>query len=207
VEVELVSAPLAVGAEPSFETDLGFEVRLDSAFWTITELELLACASAFQRLWSAVVPAAHAHGVSTPTLLSAPTVETASATESVVIGRLEPPSGRYCGLRQALGPADDDAVGLAAAPHMIGQSFELSGAFRAPGEQYVEFTVSTAATLDRELTLSEVELTRSSSRATLRLERDASRWFDGIEFARDDALVRAQRLLENMADSLRVSVE
>jgi len=205
VEVQVISAPISLGEPRVIETDLGFEVRLDSAFWTSSEVELVPCNTALGRLARSWIRSAHAHGTSTPTLLASPIVESARSTEALALGRLAPPAGRYCSVRYALGPADADARGLDAAAHMAGRSFELRAAFRRPGEPYVDFEVESAALLETVSTLGPLDLTRRTSRATLRIDRDPRRWFDGIDFAVAGATAAA--LLDNVRTSLTVTVE
>ncbi len=95
------------------------------AWVVLSELELEHCPSASAQLWEWLVPSAVAHTTGSPTLLGTPHVLALHEPASWSLGRLEPPPGRYCGVRLLFAAADEDALGLAEAPWMLGNSFGI----------------------------------------------------------------------------------
>lgn len=199
--MEFVSAlsGMAAGQEASAAGGL----RIDELAWTVSEIELRPCPSAWGRARDWLLPSAHAHGTSTPTLLAVPTVERALAHTDTVLGRLSPPAGRYCGVRYRLGPADADAEGLGQLPEMIGRSVLLRGSLGAPEGEPERFEIESQRALDIELPI-EIELSTSERSLGLRFERDGDQLFEDIDFSALSELQRELALLEALEASLEV---
>src|SRR5688572_6722885 len=178
--VEIVSAQSGMDAGQEVSAAAG-HLRIDELAWTVSEVELLACQSAWQRAADWLLPSAHAHGSSTPTLLATPTVESAVAHTDTVLGRLSPPAGRYCGVRYRLGPADADAEGLTALPEMLGRSLLLRGSFGEQADELEPFELQSQLPLLVELPI-EFELSASARALTLRFTRNAGALFQDVDF-------------------------
>jgi hypothetical protein len=206
VSLRVVSRSVGLEAGASVENDLGFSFALTSALFTNVAFEVVPCKSALRSLYDAAIPNARAHGVSTPTRLSVPTVEDALATEALELGELSPPAGRYCALLLELGPADSDAEGLDAAPETLGKSLLLRGSASSSAGSDEPFAIESETALEttRELELS---LDESHREVTLVVEHDAARWFDGVDIATQSGSELGRRTLENVARSFGVHVE
>jgi hypothetical protein len=205
VEVRFVSLPVGSNPGVALPNVSGHEVLLDELAWTTSELELLPCRSALQRAADWLVPSAMAHGVSTPTRLSSPAVERATAAEELVLGSLEPPAGRYCGLRYSLGAADPDAAGLTAAPHMQGRSVAARGRVTPPSGTASDFSIESARGISAEYPL-DFELSESRRHVTVTLDHASERWFTALDLSAT-AAEREARLLDNLLESLEVRSE
>ncbi len=204
--VRLVSAGAGLSAGQVLSTrDAGW-LRVDALYWTTSEVELLPCRSAWQRAARWLVPEAHAHGLATPTLLATPTVESAAATDDVLLGELRPPAGEYCGLRYRMAPADADAVDLGAAPEMLGNSVLLRGALGSAAAELEAFELSSGFGVEVELPLS-LELTRERPEATIRFEHDPASGFEGLDLMGLAPGERDGTLLDAFAASLRIELE
>jgi hypothetical protein len=206
VEVKVVSAPSSLVPGQVWASVDGQELRLSELFWTTTAVELVPCDSLAQKTWDVFVPKAHAHGVASPRRLSVPIIERASRREPLVLGTLRPPAGRYCSVKYVLGSADADAVGLDTAPGMLGHSVDARGEFRTSGTEPEPFEITSrsAVQLVRPIDL---ELSETTPRAVVRIERDEEAWFAGIALAELDAAERELRLLDNFAASIAIFVE
>jgi hypothetical protein len=204
--VELVSSGSALLAGQEVSTAGGGLLRVDELFWTVSELELRPCQTAWQSAASWLVATAHAHGTSSPTLLAVPTVQSATHDGDTALGRMSPPAGRYCGVRYQLGLADADAQGLAQAPDMLGHSFLLRGSVTAGAAEHETLQVESERTFDIELEV-DFELSASSKDVTLRFTRGAQRVFQDIDFAVLTGVRRELALLEGLQAALTVEVE
>jgi hypothetical protein len=101
-------------------------IRLDHAYVTVSEVELLPCAEG---------AAAPVHtNIGSRTILGVPAVEGLLGDTSPPqrLGTLAPPPGRYCHLRIVSAPADSDALGLPADPDMRGKSASVHGLVDEP---------------------------------------------------------------------------
>ncbi len=111
----------------------GQPVVLDAAQVVISSVRLVPCEDDapvgyvwWRRL--ALVSEAHAHGLSTPTLLAIPAIVTSVGdAAALTVGELEPPPESYCEALITLSAADDDARG-AGADALIGVSARVVGA-------------------------------------------------------------------------------
>lgn len=203
--VEIVSAQIGVDAGQEVSAG-GGRLRIDELAWTVSEVELLACQVAWRRVADWLLPSAHAHGTSTPTLLAVPTIESAVAHTDTVLGRLSPPAGPYCAVRYRLGPADADAEGLAALPEMLGHSLLLRGAFGEQTGELEPFELASQLPLVVDLPI-EFDLSASERALTLRFTRNGGALFQDVDFGRLDGVRRELAVLEALEASLGVSVQ
>jgi hypothetical protein len=203
--VELVSAESGMNAGQEVSAGSG-RLSLDELAWTVSEIELLACPSAWQRASEWLLPTAHAHGTSTPTILALPTVERALTHTDTVLGRLSPPAGRYCGVRYRLGPADADAEGLEQLPEMLGRSVLLRGSFGAGAGERERVEIESQLALEVELPI-DFELSDSERTLSLRFERDGATLFQDVDFSVLDGVRRELALLEALQASLVVRLQ
>jgi hypothetical protein len=203
--VELVSTASGMDAGQEVSAGSG-RLSIEELAWTVSEIELLGCPSAWQRAAEWLLPAAHAHGASTPTLLAVPTVERAMTHTDTVLGRLSPPAGRYCGVRYRLGPADADAEGLEQLPEMLGRSVLLRGSFGALAGGAEGFELESQLALAVELAI-DFELSESERTLSLRFERDGAALFQDVDLGVLDGVRRELALLEALQTSLTVRVQ
>lgn len=204
--VRFVSAGTALTAGEELDGGENGPVRIDALLWTSAELELVPCNSAWRRLKRWLLPTAHAHGISTPTRVASPIVESASTLGDVSLGELSPPAGRYCGLRYRLAPADADALGVVEAPAMLGKSYLLRGSVRGAGGVDEPLELSSTLVVDVELPL-ELELDGDEREAIVRLERSPARWFEGPALEPLTSAERELVLLDAFRRSLTATVE
>lgn len=172
--VELgVAMPLSAGV-----------LRVEDLRWTSTEIELLGCPTALGAVQRWLLPEAHAHGTSTPTLSAVPVIVSGAGTDLLPatsrIGNLSPPAGRYCSLRYRLGPADGDALGLAIAPHLRDHSFWLRGVAGPSEQELTAFELLSERTLDVTVPL-ELELSRERPEVSVHLRLDAGSWLAALD--------------------------
>lgn len=170
VTVSLAHTPAPASAWPP-------GVVLDAAFVAVTGVELVPCATDKRRfglgdLFGEAVAHAHSHG--TPTSLGVPAVEDLLAPTATPreLGVLHAPPGRYCSVRVTVGPADHDALGLAAAPTMLGLSALLSGS--------IDSTCARSQTIEAALA-APIEVSADALEATLVLRIDAATLLDGVD--------------------------
>jgi hypothetical protein len=180
-------------------------LRVDALYWTSAELELLPCQSAWRRAADWLLPPAHAHGESTPTLMAVPTIESAAATSEIALGELRPPAGAYCGLRYRIAPADADALGASESPDMLGRSLLLRGGLGSAGGELEPFALASSLSFDVERTVS-FELSQARPEVTLHLVRDTAAAFETIQLDVLDAFARDKALLESFVASLTIEV-
>lgn len=185
-------------------------LRVDDLRWTSTEIELLGCPSALGAVQRWLLPEAHAHGNSTPTLSAVPVVVNGTGTDllpaSSRIGNLSPPAGRYCSLRYQLGPADGDALGLGAVPHLRDHSFWLRGAAGPSAEELTDFELISERSLDVMLPI-DVELSRSRPEVSVHFWLDDARWGSALDASTLLAGDGADTLFEAFSVSLSARVE
>lgn len=93
-----------------------------SSLWAnLDSVELMPCDEAPRGYAARLLPEAHAHGVSTDTIIAVHHVLNMRA-DGAAIGAWTPPPGDYCFIEALFAPADDDALGLAKHPEMKGHS-------------------------------------------------------------------------------------
>jgi hypothetical protein len=204
VRVELTSRSGLTAGE-QFRSGLG-SLRVRELVWTSSEIELVGCASALGSLARWLIPLAHAHGQSSPTLLAVPSVVRASASETVPMGGLAPPAGRYCTVRYRVAPADGDALGLSAVPEMLDHSFLLRGEFGSSAGDLQEFELLSQRAFDvsREIDL---ELSSEHPLAGVELRLDPERWLAGLDLGSVSAGAREEALMAMFGAALDVQVE
>lgn len=207
VHVELMAVRSVSGGEP-LPAGTGV-LRVDELRWTSTEIELLGCPSAYRTLTRWLLPEAHAHGNSTPTLSAVPVIVNGVSTDAATparIGNLQPPAGRYCSLRYRIGPADGDALGLATAPAMLEHSFLLRGASGPSEAELQPLELLSARILDVTLPV-ELELSRERPEVSLSFVLDSERWLSALDASALAAGGEEDALLDAFSASLAVQVE
>lgn len=202
VEVRFVSLPVALSSPSPQEGTAGQQVSLEATEWTTAEVELLPCTTALNVVMDWLVPNAYAHGAASPTRLAIPTVERASATDEVLLGSIEPPAGRYCGVSYRLDAADDDAQGLEESPDMLGRSFAARGRFAMDGAEPADFEVVSARPRTEEYPL-EFELSESHRQVTLAIGHHSERWFAGVDLTAS-ASEREAELVESFLAAVEI---
>jgi hypothetical protein len=168
VTVALTHLPARADAWPA-------GVTLDAAYVAVTGVEIVRCDGEAASRWSWATSVAYAHSAGSPTRLGVPAIEdllAPAATTPRTLGVLHAPPGRYCSVRVTLGPADPDALGLDAAPAMLGKSAVLAGSLHSSCSEQVTAEVTLAAP---------VEVSEDALDATLVLRLDASAIFDGVD--------------------------
>ena len=200
IQVELISRR---SGELEQSTARGV-VKIDELSWTSSEIELERCPSALARARDWLVPSAQAHGTSTPTRLAVPSVVSANAV--VPLGELAPPAGRYCSVRYRVAPADDDALGLGAAPGMLGASLRSSGELEPPGSASSRWSLQSRRSfeLSREIDL---ELSADQLHARLSFGLDPQRFREAISVGWFEAVAREEVLLGAFRSAFAVGVE
>jgi hypothetical protein len=204
--VAFVSTATGLAAEQMFRVGVDGHLRVDALYWTNAELELEPCASPLSRFADWLVPEARAHGFSTPTLIAAPTLESAAGSGDVRLGELGPPADEYCGLRYGISAADSDTEGLLEHPEMLGKAFLMRGAFGTDDETLVDFELGSAVGFEVLLPIS-LELSRAHPRATIRLIRDPAATLEGLSLDELTPSERYEALVEVFLTQVRVAVE
>jgi hypothetical protein len=205
-EVQLVSAPAALLAGQRLMTADGGSVTIDELHWTSAEVELIGCRQAWQRAAHFILREAHAHGTASPTLMATPTIESALRAVDLELAALSPPAGQYCSVRYRLAPADGDALGLDAAPQMLGSSFQLRGSLGSTSGESVPFEIASTESFDLVFDI-DLSLTERHRAATLRFEHDPERWFRALDVGMLTADTRSRAVLESFKASIRLEVE
>jgi len=209
IEVDVAYQPAATPA--AIRTDLGYRVRLDRALIVVGRVELLRCDNVVLDLWSLVAPArARAHEFSTPTSLGVPLVIDLMESAGVPLfaGTLRPPPGRYCGIRVLGMPADQDAEGLTDenldmmqnSVFVTGQVEDESTGDEAPLLTRIWKVLQCEMLFDRPLVFDGPVLESVS------IQIDHTTWFDGIDFALQDADAVQQQIAENVRASLQAAL-
>jgi hypothetical protein len=204
VRVELSSRGSLTAGE-SLRSGLGV-VRVEQLWWTSSEIEIERCGGPLASLRRWLLPAAHAHGLSSPTRLAVPSVVSATLAGAAALGALTPPAGRYCSVRYRVGPADADTLGLSDAPEMRDQSFLLRGRFGTSAEELEPFELISQRAFDvtRQIDL---ELSAEHPQASLAFELDPERWFAGIDLGSLTGAAREEVLMASFRSALEVRVE
>lgn len=185
LRVEVSAEPPASAGSPGqrFTTDLGYEVRLQSAYVASGGVELKPCAGAGQGRGRAGI--AWAHSAGSPTRLGDSFVLSLgpAASGRKALGTMAPPPGRYCGLALDLQAADADARELPDGS-MVGLSLRIEGFFRAPGaSDEVAFSASTRAAASATAALALELADGGVEQAQVAARWREVRWFDGIDMA------------------------
>lgn len=212
IALEAPSSPDLEGASRRFATDLGLSVELSRGYLATGAVEIFRCEGSIARVkprpW--LLREAFAHSVGSPTRLGIPAVESLLAPVGAreVIGEIYPAEATYCSARQTLHPADDDALGLPEDVSMVGRSLFMEGTYARGEAAPSPFRIVSDAELERDVTLPAIALDAKGRRtARLVLTKAADRWFDGVDFERDDEGAIARRVLENVRDSLGAHIE
>lgn len=206
VEVRVVSAPSGLAREEVLDSVPAQQVRVFELYWTSVELELLPCASFTSRVWEALVPSAHAHGVSSPERLAVPVVGRATDEGPRELGVLRPPATDYCGVRYRIGAADADAVGLDQVPDMAGHSLGAHGEVDQGSRTAQPFSITSTRSFEVVLPI-ELKLSSRERRATITIGHAKESWFRGLAFHEAGDRAREAALIQNFQDSITIHVE
>lgn len=207
IEVDVAYQPTATPAQ--IRTDIGYRVALDRALFVVAELRLLRCDNFVAELVALVTPGrANAHALDTPTSLGEPFVLDLmeSAGTPMFAGTLRPPPGRYCGVRLFAMPADEDAAGLDQEKRVMMDHAMLAAGrvLDGVGTDVQPLFVAVGDVLDLQMELDEPLLVDRPGLHALSIRIDHTRWFDGIDFARQTTADAVQRqVTENVRSSLR----
>ena len=209
VQVALQAAPSTL----AFQTDLGFEIRLEEAVLSIASLELIPCAAGTQvtfleRLLPRGPSTAWAHIDEQPTASDAvlPLDALHSGGLAVVAAILRPPPGRYCELRVSLAANDVPAAPppSSTAEEAPANGLRMRGTARRDGSDYA-FSVDAGADRSVRAPLSEVlDLSADRLNGAITLFVDQRRWLDGIDFAHATDRDRHARVVDNVLSGLTV---
>lgn len=90
----------------------------------LDRVELVPCEDQTRGYAARLLAKAHAHGVSTDTILAVHHVLNLS-DDDATLGQWTPPAGSYCEVDVLFAPADDDAIGLARQPALRGHSAQM----------------------------------------------------------------------------------
>ncbi len=206
IEVDVAYQPEATPAE--IRTDLGYGVRLSQALIAIGRAELVRCEPIAANVWELVGPGrARAHEMTTPTSLGTPLVIDLmeSGGAPLFAGTLRPPPGTYCGIRIVGMPADEDAPGLTENNLVLMQhSVWIEGHVQHRSDEGAwPVEVGVSGTLPCELRFEEPWVFDQPTLESVAITIDHTRWFDGVDFARQDALAAQRRITENIIASLK----
>jgi len=192
-----------------YQTDLGYDISIDTAYLAFASAELLPCAST-RALDLFEVGVARAHTASSPTELGVPYVLdlVAALGQEREVGVLLPPPGAYCGLVFDLAPADADAVGLPTEVDMVGRTVLVTGTLTPPGGVPRAFELSSSGEGSVELSFdAPVELSLEASLLSAVVTTDHLAWLDGIEFDTQSPAEQADALFAHLLASLGIEVE
>jgi hypothetical protein len=198
------------GARPPAAATSGGVTRLERGFLTTVSLGLESCdataRAAGRGLGALLMGTAHAHTPTTPTMLGVPIVQDLRAGGQSSPGVIRPPPGRYCAVRWAVGPADDDALGLAAAPDMAGLTARLEGTFEGASGVGQAFSASTRARASGSIPIEPWDLGPPRETPwTIRVSHQLPSLLEGLDQA-VGAEAAAGKLLDNRAAALTVEV-
>ncbi|HSN82923.1 MAG TPA: hypothetical protein VLS88_10125 [Polyangiales bacterium] len=205
IELDVAYQPEATPTE--IRTDMGYRVRLERAFIAVGQVELVPCDSVASDLWELIGPArARAHELSTPTSLGVPLVLDLmeSAGTPIFAGTLRPPPGSYCGIRFTGMPADEDAEGLTEESlDMMRHSVLVAARIEdgASGDEW-PVTVGIWEMLPCELPFDEPFVFDRPVLESVAITIDHTAWFDGIDFAAEDAGTVQRQMTDNIRSSL-----
>jgi hypothetical protein len=206
IEVDVAYQPEATPAQ--IRTDLGYRVALKRALIVVGRVELIRCDNFVMELQDLFGPArARAHVLDTPTSLGVPLIidlmESAGTPEFA--GTMEPPPGRYCGIRVLGMPADQDAVGLSDENlDMMQHSVLVAG--QVTDETSGEETPLLARiweVLQYEMLFDHPLVFDSPVLENVSIQIDHRKWFDGIDFALQSPDAVQRQITENVRSSLQ----
>jgi hypothetical protein len=175
---------------PVFETDLGWEVLLDEAYLTTSNISLVACETGEE-------VSVDAYWGSVPEDLTAP------AGETFPFGGAILPDATWCWILVRYGPffsggADDYQ---APSPELEGRSVWIrglaqKGALQVPFEVAVESTIEVSISID-ELDEGQPLDSSDGSRPDLTIDKNYAHLFDGVDF--EDGSVDDAALVASLA--------
>lgn len=219
IVVTLRTEAAKVPPAATFETDLGYRVVVAKAYVNLSTVEIFGCdaplASSFSERATrglrdvfTLERRAYAHTEGSPTKLGTPLVEAFTETGGgTSVGELRPPAGRYCRVVQSLQAADGDARALPTDAPMLGKSMYVAGTYAKGGQAPVPFEAESTASFDATKDVSFELSTTGARNVTVVLTRDATHWFDGIDFATLGKRDVATRIVDAMAESYGARID
>lgn len=178
-------------------TDRGFTVRLDSAEIMSAGFALVPCAEQGAQL--NIIRVGHYSGV-LPNQLPLERLESLLARASFAIDGFDPPDITYCQAHYVLGGPRG------------GHSLKIAGSYRAPGsETWTAFSVATPEAYGAFVPLLSIQRRAMTGRlGTVRsiiVQRPATGWFDGIDFAAAQGTQIGSAVLRRIANGTAVTVQ
>jgi hypothetical protein len=182
-----------------FTTDRGFTVRLDSADVVSAGFALVPCAEQGAQLGSSIVRVGHFSGV-LPNQLPLERTESLIERSPFAIDGFDPPDIAYCQAHYVLGGPRG------------GHSLKMEGSYRAAGaENWTKFSVATPEAYGAFVPLLSIQRRAMKGRLgairSLTVQRPASGWFDGIDFAGADGTQIGRAVLRRIANGTAVTVQ
>lgn len=209
IEVDVAYRPEATPAQ--IRTDMGYGVRLERALIAVGKVELIACDDVALDLWQLIGPArARAHLAASPTSLGVPfVIDLMQSTGAPLFaGTIQPPPGRYCGIRVLAMPADQDAEGLTEQNlDMLRNSVLVAGRVEdlSTGDE-VPLLAHIWEVLQYEMQFDQPLVFEGPVVDGVTIEIDHRQWFDGIDFASQDSLGVQEQITRNVRASLQAIV-
>lgn len=191
-----------------FATNLNYEIDLQQAWTVVESVALVPCEDTLaQQFWRVVQwpPVAHAHGNSSATELSIPTLQSLlpNETQQTSIGTLSPPADDYCAVTLTLGPADDDAQGLSAHPEMLNKALDVRGSYRAQDDEEASpLALSSSYSRSTTLTIERFTLDADHPEHSIRLELQLDKAFDDVDFTELTGPTLSEKVFFQLAKSV-----
>ncbi len=180
-----------------FMTDRGFTVRLDAAEVMSAGFALVPCAEQGAQL--NIMRIGHFSGV-LPNQLPLERTELLLGRSTFAIDGFDPPDIAYCQAHYVLGGPRGD------------QSLKIEGSYRAPGsETWTAFSVATPEAYGAFVPLLSIQRRAMKGRLgavrSITVQRPASGWFDGIDFASAQGTQIGRAVLRRIANGTAVTVQ
>jgi hypothetical protein len=164
----------------------GAQVVLTRAYLCLGAVTLESCPSSMAlRILRALSPlsTAQAHTLGSPTKLGTPHVLSALSgpSDSLALGTLAPPPGKYCGLTLDFDAADSDAEGLPSDADVVDRTLWVDGTLTPPGGAPQDFHLETEAARSVPLTFPELALSSSVLEGSQTVTFSPEHWLDGVD--------------------------
>jgi len=191
--------------------DDGSELVVERAFVAWSRLVATPCSPLAATLPSTSttrpIASARAHSTNDPLRIDLSLTESLLDRATRPLAALDLPDGTYC--RLTLGASGSVRHAVAPDLDLERATLFVEGFFRAtPKTPWTPFALRETAAFDVILDLAADQSELSNGRALfVTVTKDASTWFEGLTFDRNDARNDARRLLENLSRSLVAQVE